>query len=196
MRAVLKIVDLSPYVENDGVVTALLYKQEEKWGEVEVGEGLESLLSVAGNTISSNPPQLNVLRFVEVEAPGMKVTIGEGSVEGVETVISPIPAYLRSIKFVKVEGENPVVVHEFKPGNPSIVYDSSIAFGKKLEYDLILVETSEGVRIVFPHELLLEKVKTETKKRRKRRKARRSKKSKAEKKKKRRSGKKRRRARR
>jgi hypothetical protein len=170
MRAVSKRIDLTPFVENDGVLSAILYKPEESWSEVEVEGDVNSMLSTAGNILSSNPPAEGRLRFVEVEAPGLKVVIGEGVANGVETILSPYPSFLRSIKLVKVEGETPRVVHEFKPGQPSIVYDSALILWKKLEYDLILVETSEGTRILFPHELLLERVKAETKGRRRRRK--------------------------
>ncbi|WP_440059630.1 hypothetical protein ACSU1N_00275 [Thermogladius sp. 4427co] len=172
MKAILKLIDFKPRVSSDGVISVLLYELSESWREAEVDNNIDSLIALAGNTLSTNPPEANSYRFVEVEAPGSKVVIGEGGVEGVETVLIPVPGYLRSIKFIKVSGENPVVVHEFKPDSTSIVYDSTLSFNKQLDYDLILVETSELSRIIFPHELLLERVRVGEKKARKKRRKR------------------------
>lgn len=183
-KALRKVVDLVPMSVDDGSARALLFTPEEKaWDEVEAEPSLEKLMAVAANTLAHDPPPGGAFRFVEVEAPGLRFVLGEGAVSGTETVLSPLPTHVKSIKFVKMEGEKPVIVHELKPSGLAIAFEGGLALKGGGEFDLVIVEGAELTRLLFPHELLLERIKAGEKKARRRRKSRKKAKAKKSRKK-------------
>lgn len=176
-RFVVKRIYLRPEEISAGGLKATLYSvEEDEWSLVEVDEMGENMLNkmmeIAGNELARIRPR-DHYAFVTVESPGLSVIIGEGLVEGSRTILSPKPSPLKSIKLIRVVGEEGKyeVVAEIKPEGEKYVYDGLIELPPDISYDLILVETSEDRRIIMPSELLLPAVKAETggQKRRKRR---------------------------
>lgn len=184
LRIATKVLKLATRSEKDGpVLVSGYYVNEEKWETREIPgdikeDGITKLLEVAAEYTVKERDSSEFL-LVEVEAPGLRVVLGESGQLAASTVITPKPSYLRRMLFVKcVDSSNCKVVHEFKPSSQLMVYEGSIEV-KDIDYDFIVVECGDHVRIVFPHELMQPRVKQKTpksKRKRKKRKKRASKK--------------------
>ncbi|ADV65157.1 hypothetical protein Desmu_0853 [Desulfurococcus mucosus DSM 2162] len=199
MRLVVRSFKLTPFEEETDVLKIRLYAQsDEQWREMEVdvntresngGRLLEKMLEVAGNqlvTWLAREGEAGCYRFVNAEAPGVSITLGEGSVEGVETLLALKPSHLIRVRLVRFEEpEKYHVVYEFKPSRESMVYEGFITVkNPELRYDLILVDTAEDTRIILPHEMVLPQLKLGEKRTRRTKRRRKTKSSKAGKRKK------------
>lgn len=175
MNVVVKVLKLSPKIEDNGVVSISGYNvREEKWVLREIPSStqvnvIDRLLEVAAEyNVKERSP--DVFTLSEVEAPGLRVVLGDGGRMNSSTVLTPKPSYLRKMTFVKCSDANDCkAVYEFKPGSQLIVYEGSINTGN-INYDFIVLECDDHVRVLFPHELSQPKVKQVTKKARKKRK--------------------------
>ncbi|ACL11128.1 hypothetical protein DKAM_0802 [Desulfurococcus amylolyticus 1221n] len=188
LKLVVKSFELCPFEEESDTVKVRLYTRGDRhWSEAEEpglnvkeqgNEGLlEKMLEMAGNQLTmwmTSEKDSGCYRFIDVEAPGASITLGEGAVKDVETILTPKPSPLMRIRIVKVEEpEKYRVIHEFKPSKESIIYDGFINIkNPDLQYDLILIDTTDDTRILLPHELILSplKLSSESTKRRARRK--------------------------
>ena len=119
----------------------------------------------------------------------------EGEVLGPSTILYPMPKPIRHIMFLKKEGEELKPVYKIEFPGETWIYDS-IVYVEQLDFDALLVETSEDKRIVLKDELNLptrsklveaeKKVKRRKRRRKTRKKTRKTKEKKTSKKKKRR----------
>lgn len=158
--------------EEEGVKLRVYDASEERWEALELklrdsSELMNRMIEVAGNEIVREHPSGEYV-YVTVEAPGLSVTIGEGEVQEALTLISPRPSSLRRVKLLKADGSGSLrVVKEIKPPGEVLVYDGYLWVPQDISYDLVLVETVDDARVLFPHELILPQIKIgETKKRR------------------------------
>ncbi|MCD6300709.1 MAG: hypothetical protein J7L82_01405, partial [Staphylothermus sp.] len=117
-----------------------------------------------------------------VEAPGLRAVVGEGSVPGVETILSPRPIEVTEILFAKKKDDNVEIVHKIVPEHDTWVYEGSIN-AMDLDFDLIILKSIDMTRVVFKEELHLPIRKSTEKKRKARRKRKRKKAEKSVKKK-------------
>lgn len=164
--------------EEGGVKLRVYDASEERWEALELklrdsSELMNRMIEVAGNEVVMEHPSGEYV-YVTVEAPGLSVTIGEGEVQEALTLISPRPSSLRRVKLMKAdESGNLRAVKEIKPPGEVLVYDGYLWIPQDVSYDLVLVETVDDVRVLFPHELILPQIKIgEAKKRRRSRRAR------------------------
>lgn len=167
--------------EENGVKLRVYEASEEKWDTVELklrdpSELMNRMIEVAGNEIVMEHPSGEYV-YVTVESPGLSVTIGEGEVQEALTLLSPKPSSLRRLKLLKMdESGNLRVVREIRPPGEVLVYDGYLWVPQDISYDLVLVETVDDVRVLFPHELVLPQIKIGEAKKRKRRRSRSAKK--------------------
>jgi len=187
LKFIVKQSSLVPVDLSDNLIRLRVYKLEnENWYEVEyeadASNIMNKMLEVAQNTIVQHSPVNNYL-FVNVETPGLLLTLGEGRVESSETVISPKPSTLRSVKLYQITPEGrPVLAHEFKPMGEVFVYDGYISIPASIKYDFIVIETAEDLRPLFPSEIMLPPVKEVSKDKKRTRKSSRKRKAYASKK--------------
>lgn len=175
MNVAVKVLKLSPKIEDDGVVSISGYNvREEKWILREIPSNtqvnvIDKLLEVAAEySVKERSP--DTLTLSEVETPGLRVVLGDGGQFNPSTVLTPKPSYLRKMIFVKCnDTSNCNIVYEFKPTSQLIVYEGSINTGN-IDYDFIVLECDDHVRVLFPHELSQPRVKQMTKRARKKRK--------------------------
>ncbi|MEM3925970.1 MAG: hypothetical protein QXU13_00040 [Desulfurococcaceae archaeon] len=168
MKVVSKIQLLTPVNINDNGFHLQLYKiEEEKWIENDVAienVNTDKLLEIAAKEIVSLMPLMKNREgyiFVTTESPGLSVTIGEGNPPKTETIISPKPEHLRRILFIRYDSTgNTRTVYEYRPSMESVVYDGYISLPSNVQYDIILIETSDNTRILLPHELYMPSIKT------------------------------------
>jgi len=193
IKAIVKTRVLKPTLYSDEHVDIVLYEiVDEEW-DTHVFRAssnlIDKMLAYANNKIvlkQSMSGMIDGYIFSEVEATGFKTVRGEGLVKNIETILYPIPQPLRRIAFLKkIDGELKQV-HEIKPPGEYWIYETTLVT-KDLDYDAILIETSEDRRIVLREEIIIPHIKTTSeevgKKRRKKRKSRRKKKEKTGKKK-------------
>ncbi|MEM4570543.1 MAG: hypothetical protein QXE66_04465 [Desulfurococcaceae archaeon] len=175
MNVIVKVLKLFPKIEDTGVVGISGYIiREEKWALREIPGNMqvsviERLLELAAEyNVKERSPDAFTLS--EVEAPGLRVVLGDGGRFESSTVLTPKPSYLRRMVFVKCDDvSNCKAVYEFKPRSQLIVYEGSISVSN-LDYDLIVLECDDHARVLFPHELSQPRVKHVVKKARKKRK--------------------------
>jgi hypothetical protein len=183
LKFIVKLNQLNPVETGDEFLKLRVYNLvNEDWFEVEQDASgskiMDKMLEIAQNTIVKHKPENNYL-FVTVESPGLLLTIGEGEVTS-ETLISPKPTTLKAVRLYKLDSEGkPVLVHEYKPPGEVFVYDGFLSIPATMNYDFIVVETSEDSRPIFPSEIVLPPVKELVKTERKRRKSARRKARKA-----------------
>jgi hypothetical protein len=176
MRVISKIELLEQVTESDTTVRLeALRVDREMWNPIEVEGGratLEDLVEIAAENIVKYRAGDKVL-LVSVEAPGLRVILGDNSLKKTSTVLSPKPSYLRRVLFVKCrEGGNCGVIYEFRPSSQLVVYEGSIELLKNIDYDFIVLECDDYKRILLTHELSMSVVKSEVKKTRKKRRKR------------------------
>lgn len=167
---------LRPVRIGDDKVEIIVFNEEEKsWEKHRIRSSkniLDRMMAMANNMVIMNL-QDNAYVFSEVEAPGLRTIVGEGMVEGVETVLSPKPSLLLSVEFGKKVDDHVEIIHKIKPEPNTWVYEGSI-INKNIDYDLIILKTIDGPRIVLSDELHIpqrkssREKKTKKKKRRKR----------------------------
>lgn len=173
MNVIVKVLKLSPKMESNHMVGISGYNvREEKWILREIPSNvqvnlIDKLLEVAAeySVKERNPDTLTLL---EIETPGRRVVLVDGGRFSSSTVLTPRPSYLRKATFVKCnDANNCKAVYEFKPCSQLIVYEGSINAGN-MDYDFIVFECDDYVRVLFPHELFQPKVKHKARKKRKR----------------------------
>ena len=179
MQIILKVELLEPVLESDSNVRlGALRINKELWNPIEADSAkvaVDSLLEIAAENIVKHR-SADKLVLVSVEAPGLRVVLGENLLRGSSTVLSPKPSYLRRVLFVKYKNGKCEVVHEFRPKSQLLVYEGSIELIQNIDYDFIIFECEDYKRVLLPHELLLSVVKSEVRKAKKtRRKKKRSK---------------------
>ena len=161
MKTISKILKLVPETSSNGEVTIGYYVvKEEKWETSEINidsqeKVIDKLIETAAkHLILERDPYTTTL--VEVETTGLKVIQSEGGVgENTLTYLSLEPLYLKKILFIKCSEDNTCrVVYEYRPKFQAIIYDGFIE-AKNIDYSFIIVETEKYSRIIFPHELVL-----------------------------------------
>ncbi|ADI31416.1 hypothetical protein Shell_0278 [Staphylothermus hellenicus DSM 12710] len=167
---------LRPVRIGDDKVEVTVFSEEEKsWEKHRIRSSkniLDRMMAMANNMVIMNL-QDNAYVFSEVEAPGLRAIVGEGMVEGVETILSPKPSLLLSIEFGKKTNDHGEIIHKIKPEPNTWIYEGSI-INKNIDYDLVILKTADGPRIILPDELYIPQrkssggKKTKKKKRRKR----------------------------
>ena len=152
--------------------------------KVEILALSEEELSWEKHTIRSTKNVLDRMLAManKVEAPGLRAVVGEGSVPGVETILSPRPIEVTEILFAKKKDDNVEIVHKIVPEHDTWVYEGSIN-AMDLDFDLIILKSIDMTRVVFKEELHLPIRKSTEKKRKARRKRKRKKAEKSVKKK-------------
>ncbi len=187
-----KIIYRPVLVGDDKVKLYLLERREEEWTEEKKKRSkhlLDRLLAHANNIVIMNPVEEGYI-FAEVEAPGLKAFVGEGGFKEAETILLPKPQPIKSIKIYKLEDDKLVKIHEYTPPSDLWGYETKIYIDPSIEYDLIIVETQEEPRPIFPNELHIPTRKTISKEtKRKKRKTRKKATRKKTRKKKRKSSK-------
>jgi len=170
MQIILKVELLEPVSESDSSVRlGALRINKELWNPIEAGSAkvtVESLLEIAAENIVKHR-STDRLVLASVEAPGLRVVLGENLLKGSFTVLSPKPSYLRRVLFIKCKNGKCEIVHEFRPKSQLLVYEGSIELIRNIDYDLVIFECEDYRRVLLPHELLLPAVKSEVKKTRK-----------------------------
>jgi len=134
--------------------------ESEIWEEREApseGDLLSSMLTLAQNAVSKQAPvtlQREGEGYVcaEVEYPGLRAVRCEGSAPSALTILYPIPKPVKRVVLLKKEGEvlKPVKTISFEA--ETWVYDTAIA-SRGLDFDALLIETSEDKRLVLKEEL-------------------------------------------
>ncbi|MCY0868044.1 MAG: hypothetical protein OWQ48_02280 [Desulfurococcus sp.] len=153
----------------EGFKTILYKRGEEEWSEVLVNVDesnsevlLNRMLELAGNklTVKHARRESGEYTFINVKAPGASITLGEGSSSIAETMLSPKPKSLIGVRLVKVDSEGKYsVIRWLKPSGESIAYEGSIKIEDPgVQYDLVLLDLEDDVRILLPHELSLPKL--------------------------------------
>lgn len=169
---------LEPQSIGSEKVSVVAYKiVNEEWEKEKLKGKLstDKLLAYAQNIIQRIQNNIESSRFVlvEVEAMGAKAVRGEGGLSNAQTLISPIPQPLKRIILLKKSDSRLVPVGELDINGEYWVYDSVIS-ATNYDFDAILIETKDYVRILLREELELPKrVKVISEKRRKKRKKRR-----------------------
>ncbi len=135
---------------------------------------MDRMLAMANNVVLMNYRD-NVYVFAEVEAPGLRAVVGEGSVPGVETTLSPRPVEVTEILFAKKKNEEVEIVHKIVPEHDTWIYEGSVNT-IDLDYDLIILKSVDMTRVVLKEELHLPLRKSVEKKRKTRRRRKRKKK--------------------
>ncbi len=177
VKVLYRMIRFKPRLVGDNIVKLYLLDREESWRTDTIRMSkhiLDRLLAYANNIVVTNPIDEGYV-FAEAEIPGLKAFVGEGGFRGAETVLSPIPQPVTSIKLYRFEDDKQVLVHEYKPPSDTWVYESRILVDPSIKYDLIILETPEGPRPVYPEETYMpqRKVLTSGKRGRKRRRGRR-----------------------
>lgn len=168
---------LRPATIGDDKVELVVFSEEEKsWEKHRIRSSkniLDRMMAMANNMVIMNL-QDNAYVFSEVEAPGLRTVVGEGEVKGVETVLSPKPSIILSIEFGKRVDDHVEIIHKIRPEPNTWVYESKI-INKNIDYDLIILNTIDGPRIILHEETLIPQRKSGEKKTKKKRKRRRKK---------------------
>jgi len=186
IKAIVKTRVLKPTLYSDEHVDILLYEIVDDEWDTHVfrasNDLIDKMLAYANNKIvlkQSMSGMIDGYIFSEVEATGFKTVRGEGLVKNVETILYPIPQPLRRIAFLKKTDGELKQVHEIKPPGEYWIYETMLVT-KDLDYDAILIETSEDRRIVLREEIIIPHIKTTNeeagKKRRRKRKSKKGKK--------------------
>lgn len=150
-------------IENNGVNILVYELVDEKWSTSNIKSRenlLDKLLVIAQNTLStleSSGELRDKYVFVEVEYPGLRASRGDGRVEGSEVIVFPIPQPLKTIVFLKKEGNELVEVNKIVFKQEKWIYDSIIRISN-MDYDALLVESIENKRIILREELLSPKI--------------------------------------
>jgi len=142
---------------------------------------MDRMLAMANNVVLMNYRD-NVYVFAEVEAPGLRAVVGEGSIPGVETTLSPRPIEVTEILFAKKKNEEIEIVHKIVPEHDTWIYEGSVN-SIDLDYDLIILKSVDMTRVLLREELHLPLRKSIEKKRKTRRKRKKKKTEKSVKKK-------------
>ena len=142
---------------------------------------IDRMLAMANNVVLMNYRD-NVYVFAEVEAPGLRAVVGEGSIPGVETTLSPRPIEVTEILFAKKKNEEIEIVHKIVPEHDTWIYEGSVN-SIDLDYDLIILKSVDMTRVLLREELHLPLRKSIEKKRKTRRKRKKKKTEKSVKKK-------------
>jgi hypothetical protein len=175
LQVAVKLLKLKPVTLSDGTITLTAYEvDEEKWDLRDVGKKqgalIDTLLEIASEYIIKER-QPGRFTLAEVEAPGLRVILGDGEAGAGSTIIVQKPSFLRKIILVKCAEASCKSLHEFKPTSQVIVYDGSISV-TRYDFDFLIVECEDSVRAVMPSELALPSVKSSTAKKQKKKKAR------------------------
>ncbi len=146
---------------------------------------MDRMLAMANNVVLMNYRD-NVYVFAEVEAPGLRAVVGEGSIPGVETTLSPRPIEVTEILFAKKKNEEVEIVHKIVPEHDTWIYEGSVN-SIDLDYDIIILKSVNMTRVLLREELHLPlrkkgEKKRKTKRRRKKKKTEKSVKKKTKKK--------------
>lgn len=184
-----KIAKLSPIIYKNNSVELTLFKFEDiNWGEKEL-KGSLSIDRIYAETqnVLTRFMQTNKVNneyvLVEIEAVGLKASRCEGSVTNASKLLYPIPQPIRRIVFYKKNGEELSKIHEVNFPSGYWVYDGYLSTSN-FDWDVMLIETSSGRRIISRRELLeSSKVVTEGKTKKKKTRTRKSRKRKTKKKK-------------
>ncbi len=169
MRVLIKVTKYKPVLAGDDKVRLYLLEREELgWREENKKRSkhvLDRLLAYANNEVLMNLSGEGYV-FAEAEVPGMKAFVGEGGFKGAETIILPLPQPVNKIRLMKTgEGERAETLHEYTPPGELWGYESSISVDPSIGYDLVIIDTPEGPRPIFPDELKIPARKTTTEKR-------------------------------
>ncbi len=176
MKVLVKLTKYLPEQVGDEKIKLYLLKREELGWRIENKRRskhvLDRLLAYANNAVITNMAE-NAYIFAEAEIPGMKAFVGEGGFKDVETILLPLPQPVNKVRIVKIkEGEKTETIHEYEPPAEMWGYESKITIAPEIEYDLIIIDTPEGPRPLFPDELKIPIRKTMKKRgKRKRRKS-------------------------
>ena len=159
-------------IGDDKVKLYLLEMESEEWSMEKKRRSkhlLDRLLAYANNVVIMNPVEEGYI-FAEAETPGLKAFVGEGGFKEANTILLPKPQPVKAVKIYKMDERGKLVkIHEYHPPRELWGYETKIYIDPKLEYDLIIVETSEEPRAIFPNELYIPARKS-AKRRKKRRK--------------------------
>lgn len=176
MKAIVKVIKLAPVNEKDNTVSISGYVvNEEKWEFRELSNDaqralIDRLLETAAEYIVKER-NFNTFTLSEVETPGLRVMLGDGELGEASTILIPKPSYLRRVLFVKCEEtSNCKVVHIFRPSSQLIVYEGSISINSDMNYDFVILDCDDHIRVIFPHELSQPRVRQVTRKAGKKRK--------------------------
>ncbi len=176
MKVLVKLTKYLPEQVGDEKIKLYLLKREELGWRIENKRRskhvLDRLLAYANNAVITNMAE-NAYIFAEAEIPGMKAFVGEGGFKDVETILLPLPRPVNKVRIVRIkEGEKTETIHEYEPPAEMWGYESKITIAPEIEYDLIIIDTPEGPRPLFPDELKIPIRKTMKKRgKRKRRKS-------------------------
>jgi hypothetical protein len=175
VKVLYRMITFKPRLVGDDIIRLYLLDKDESWRTDTIRMSkhiLDRLLAYANNIVVTNPIDEGYV-FAEAEIPGLKAFVGEGGFREAETVLSPIPQPVTSIKLYRFENDKPVLIHEYKPPSDTWVYESKIIIDPSIKYDLIILETPEGPRPVYPEETYMPQRKTLTSEKRGRKKRRR-----------------------
>jgi len=134
--------------------------ESEVWEEREVsseGDLLSNMLTLAQNAVSKQAPatlQREGSGYVcaEVEYPGLRAVRCEGSAPSVSAILYPIPKPVKSVVLLKRSGEELKPVKTISFEAETWIYDTAVT-SSGLDFDALLVETSEDKRLVLREEL-------------------------------------------
>lgn len=176
MKAIVKVLKLAPVNEKDDTVSISGYiVNEEKWEFRELSSDaqhalIDRLLEMAAEYVIKER-SLHMFTLSEAETPGLRVMLGDGELPETSTVLTPKPSYLRRVLFVKCEEtSNCKVVHVFRPSSQLIVYEGSMSIDSSLDYDFVILDCDDHIRVIFPYELSQSRVRQTTRKASKKRK--------------------------
>lgn len=173
-----RIAKLTPIVYRNGFVELTLFRFEDlSWGEKKLEESLniDKLFTETQNFLTRFMQTNKVTDgyiVVEIEGIGLKASRCEGSITGSPRPIYLIPQPLRRVTFYKKKGEELTKVYELTFQSEYWVYDGQLVTNN-LDWDVMLIETAGGRRVISREELL-EPVKLVVEKRKKKRRKRRS----------------------
>lgn len=173
-----RIAKLTPIVYRNGFVELTLFRFEDlSWGEKKLEESLniDKLFTETQNFLTRFMQTNKVTDgyvVVEIEGIGLKASRCEGSITGSPRPIYLIPQPLRRVTFYKKKGEELTKVYELTFQSEYWVYDGQLVTNN-LDWDVMLIETAGGRRVISREELL-EPAKLVVEKRKKKRRKRRS----------------------
>ncbi|OYT40524.1 MAG: hypothetical protein B6U89_01885 [Desulfurococcales archaeon ex4484_58] len=185
MKAIVKTRIYKPQIVEDDVLRLIVYRiEDEKWEARDFRKSpnlIDKMLAYATNVVTLNTGSgfKNGYVYVEVETPGLRVFKGEGRLSSVDTILYPNPQPLNKVVLLRRVNEELKPVHELRVKSEYWIYDTVIELKKNIEYDALLIVTSEDARIIFRDELKLPVFRSvEKRRRRKKRRARRKRKKK------------------
>lgn len=159
MKTIVKIRFFKPLnIESNGINVLVYELVDEKWFQNTIKSQrdlLSKLLVMAQNALSvldSSGELREKYVYVEVEYPGLKASRVDGRVQGIETIVFPMPQPLKTIIFLKKENNELRETYKLFFKQEKWIYDSVITTSN-IDFDALLVESIENKRVILREEL-------------------------------------------